>query len=79
MLEVWAAPLASGCFAVALFNRSPGDDNITVHWADIGAAPNARLDVYDIWADANRLVYVNEYTAAVPARATVYLILTPAP
>lgn len=78
MLEVWAAPLAGGRFAVVLFNRSPGDDSIVVQWADIGADPSSRLDVYDVWAKANRQTYIGNYTAAVPARATVYLLLTPA-
>jgi alpha-galactosidase len=78
MLEVWAAPLSGGRFAVVLFNRSPGDDSIVVHWADIGVDPNTRLDVYDVWANANRQAYIGNYTAAVPARATAYLLLTPA-
>lgn len=78
MLEVWAAPLSGGRFAVVLFNRSPGEDNITVYWTDIGADPNARLDVFDVWTNTSRSAYVSNYTAVVPARATVYLVLTPA-
>ena len=78
MLEVWAAPLSGGRIAVVLFNRSPGDDEIVANWADIGAAPGAAYDVYDIWADSDRGSFTNTYTAAVPARATAYLILTPA-
>ena len=78
MLEVWAAPLAGSRFAVVLFNRSPGDDHIVGNWADIGADPATAYHVYDIWAGADRGTFTESYTAAVPARATAYLILTPA-
>ena len=77
MLEVWAAPLAGGGIAVVLFNRSPGDDEIVANWADIGATQGASYRVFDIWAGVDRGVFAKSYTAAVPARATVYLTLTP--
>lgn len=78
MLEVWAGPLSGGRIAVVLFNRSPGDDSIVAHWADIGAAPGAAYDVYDVWAGVDRGIFTKAYMAAVPARATAYITLTPA-
>jgi hypothetical protein len=38
MLEVWVGPLVNGSFAVSLFNRSPGPDNITLTWDALPAA-----------------------------------------
>ena len=77
MLEVWAGPLSNGGIAVVLFNRSPGDDEIVANWIDIGATAGAAYDVFDVWAGVNRGKFSNAYTAAVPARATVYLVLSP--
>jgi hypothetical protein len=34
--QVWAGPLEGRAWAVSLFNRSPGDDSITVSWSDLG-------------------------------------------
>ncbi len=76
MLEVWAGPLSDGRIAVVLFNRSPGDDTMVVHWSDIGATGS--YAVYDIWKGSASGVFAGSYTTDVPARATVYLLLTPA-
>jgi len=62
---------------VVLFNRSPGDDEVVARWSDIGAAPGASYGVFDVWAGADRVSFTGSYTAAVPARATAYIILTP--
>ena len=78
MLEVWAGPLVNGGIAVVLFNRSPGIDEIVANWSDIGAQQGVAYAVYDVWAGVDRGTFLRSYTAAVPARATVYLVLTPA-
>ncbi len=78
MLEVWAGPLTGGRIAVALFNRSPGDDTITARWADIGAAAGAAYSVRDIWAAADRGSFAGSFTSKVPAHSTVYLVMSPA-
>ena len=77
MLEVWAGPLSDDRLAVVLFNRSPGDDEIVANWVDIGATVGISYDVYDVWAGVDRGIFNKVYNAAVPARSTVYLILTP--
>lgn len=75
MLEVWASALTNSRIAVALFNRSPGTDSITVQWADINAT--GTYSVRDIWAAADRGSFEGSYTSIVPAHATAYLVLTP--
>jgi hypothetical protein len=77
-LETWAGPLAGGRWAVALWNRSPGADPITIRFADLGAPPGARFAVRDVWAAADRGVLTDAYTAQVEPLATALLVLTPA-
>jgi len=77
MLEVWATPIDYSSFAIALFNRSPGEDTIIVNWKDVGlVGPYA---VRDVWANKNRGVYENIFGATVPSHSTTLLILTPRP
>ena len=78
MLEVWAGPLSGGRLAVALFNRSPGDDAIAVRWADVGLAPGAAVAVRDIWGAADLGTFSADFARPVPAHATAYLVLSPA-
>ncbi len=75
-LEVWAGPLTGGRWAVALFNRAAADAPITATFAAFNAT--GAFAVRDVWAAADRGTFTGAYTATVPTRATVYLILTPA-
>ena len=77
MLEVWAGALSGGRLAVALFNRSPGDDTITVRWSDVGLAPGVAIAARDIWAASDLGTFSADFSRPVPAHATVYLVLTP--
>lgn len=82
-LEVWAAPLTGARWAVALFNRSPADDTITVEWGVLsmpgGAAPppTASFTVRDVWAGVNLGPFNASYSAPVVSRGVALLILTP--
>lgn len=76
-LEVWAGPLSGGRFALALLNRSPGDDSITVTWDMFGAPTTASFAVRDIWPAADRGTFTGSYTAAVPSHGVAFLVLTP--
>ena len=82
LLEVWAAPLAGGGFAVVLFNRSPAPDAITLTWDDLAAVSPDRtrpgpLSVRDVWEARDAGVYAGSYTeAAVPAHGVTFLALS---
>jgi len=76
LLEVWTAPLTNGRVSVALFNRSPAEDNISLDWTVAGL--KGKYTVYDIWAAETKGVYQNNYSATVAAHAAAFLILTPA-
>jgi len=75
LLEVWAAPLSNGRLSVALFNRSPSSDKISLKWSDVGISGSH--SVYDIWEAMNKGVFQDVYTATVSAHATAFLILSP--
>jgi alpha-galactosidase len=75
-LEVWAGALSGDRIAVALFNRSPADDNITVHWGDVGLAPGATVHARDLWAGVDLGTFSADFTRPVATHATVLLVLT---
>lgn len=78
VLEVWAAPLTRGRFAVALFNRSPALDTVTVDFSDLPGNSLGAFSVRDIWAAADRGSFSGGYAAVVEAHGVAFLILTPA-
>ncbi|CQR47316.1 Alpha-galactosidase A precursor [Paraliobacillus sp. PM-2] len=70
--EVWLKPIenyTSG--AVALFNRSNTEAEITVNWDDIGLEGN--VSVRDIWEHEDKGEFSDSYTATVPAHGIVML------
>ena len=77
MLEVWAGGLSGGRIAVALFNRSPGDDVVEVKWAEVGLAQGTAVRVRDIWGGAELGTFSADFARPVAAHATVYLVLSP--
>jgi hypothetical protein len=76
-LEVWVSLLSEWRYAVALFNRSPGDDFIVLQWGDLGVPDSTAFAVRDIWAAEDRGTFTGSYASAVPAHGTVMLVLTP--
>ena len=72
--------LDRGEWAVALFNRSPGPDTITVDFRMLeGAMKDQAFDVRDVWAGRAQACRGcrGSYTSAVGAHDTALLILTP--
>ncbi len=66
-LQVWSKPLAaSGARAVGLLNRGDAAATITVEWNAIHLAPGSAT-VRDLWAQADRGSFRNNYSANVPA------------
>lgn len=70
--EVWVKDLADGSKAVALFNRSAGDANVSVSWADAGmkAAPS---HARDLWLHKDVALNGPQYSASVPSHGVVLL------
>jgi len=71
-LETWAAPLAGGRVAVALLNRSPGADTITMQWADVGLPAGAQARVTDAWT-GDQGIHMDSFAAQVGARDVMLL------
>jgi hypothetical protein len=80
-LETWAGPLSGWEYAVALFNRSPSADTISVEfselprWAEAGK-PTAYA-IHDVWSDKDIGVVSDRYSAEVPGHGVALLVLTP--
>jgi alpha-galactosidase len=71
--EVWARPLAeAGSFAVLLLNRGESAASVTARWRDVGLGDQAAV-VRDLWARADRGVFVDEFTAVIPAHDVAML------
>ena len=71
--EVWARPLSGGAHAVALFNRSGEDREISVTWNDLKLS--GRMRVRDLWAhkDMNRID--GRFAVTVPSHGVVLIRL----
>ena len=92
-LEVWAVPLTPSAaappgraaYAVALLNRSPGDDTVAVTWAQLPSAgtdwpapaPDAAFDVSDVWQGGTDARVSTGTSRLVPAHGVVLLLLAP--
>ena len=75
-LEVWHAVLVGGKHAVALFNRSPHQSNITADWEMLGLASNATMAVTNVWKNSSLGKQVaNKVTVSVNAHGIVLLLL----
>jgi alpha-galactosidase len=70
--EIWVRPLAGGALAVALFNRSTENADMTVTWADIGLKKTPR-HLRDLWAHTDVQAHGPKYSTTVPGHAVVLL------
>jgi hypothetical protein len=83
-LEVWAGILSGPRWAIALFNRSPSSDTITVDFAkmlpdfDLGASSDApvNFEIFDVWTKEKHTP-APAFSAVVGGHDTVLLIVTP--
>jgi alpha-galactosidase len=66
--EVWAKALASGDWAVGLFNRGESPAKITARWSDLKLS--GKHKVRDLWAHEERGVF-DDFSAEVPAHGVV--------
>ena len=70
-VEVWKRPLASGDFAVAVFNRSTQEISATFRWSSVGLGPSQA--VRDLWAHADRGKTGEAFSGLVPAHGVIML------
>ncbi|UAK23444.1 glycoside hydrolase family 27 protein [Sphingomonas nostoxanthinifaciens] len=73
--EVWTKMLADGTTAVALFNRADKAQDVVAVWRQIGLADDGA--VHDVWTGTDTPHPGTNYTARVPARGVVLLIVRP--
>src|SRR5438105_3739017 len=72
--EIWVRPLASGAFAVALFNRATAEAKITVKWSELGIT--GKWNVRDLWLHRDIDWPGPEYSVTVPPHGVVMLRLS---
>jgi len=74
--EVWMGLLSPGNrYAVALLNRGTVNATITVDWTSV-FDPAASVEVFDIWEDASKGIFVGNYSANVVPYGVAFLIIT---
>lgn len=72
--EIWMKPLDHKAKAVALFNRGPLAEPITVQFKDLGISGPVRG--YDLWAHKDLGILKDSYTATVPRHGVVMVRLS---
>src|SRR6266566_432437 len=72
--EIWSRPLASGAFAVALFNRATAEAKVSLRWTDIGITGN--WHVRDLWLHQDIEWPGPEYSVTIPPHGVVMLRLS---
>jgi|SRR5450631_345607 len=70
-IVVWARPLASGDYAVAIFNRGTAEATAETAWKDFGWSGGHQ--VRDLWAHADLGTITDTYSTKVPAHGVVLL------
>ena len=70
--EVWTRELSDGDIAVAVFNRAPGDAQVTFRWADAGLRKTPSR-IRDLWRHTDRNGTGADYSAEVPGHGVVLL------
>jgi alpha-galactosidase len=74
--EVWSKPLKDGSRAVVLFNRSSGDEKISVTWQEIELSEQ-EATVRDLWEKKDLGRFQNGFSAVVPSHGVVMVKITP--
>jgi alpha-galactosidase len=76
-LEVWSKQLADGGRAVVLLNRGDKPATISADWREIGYPAKLPADVRDLWAHKDLARHTGNFSAEVPANASVMVRITP--
>ncbi|MGH9591887.1 MAG: glycoside hydrolase family 27 protein, partial [Bryobacteraceae bacterium] len=75
--DIWMKQLKDGGRAVALLNRGPSDEEITVTWQELGYPTGVSASVRDLWAKKNLGKFTGRFTASVPSHGVVAVKVTP--
>jgi alpha-galactosidase len=76
-LEVWSKEMQDGSRAVALLNRGPSSQDITVKWEQIGYPAHLSAAVRDLWAHKDMGKSPEKVSAPVGSHALVMLRVSP--
>lgn len=68
---VWAKPLSSGDYAVALFNRGTQETKGTAAWKDFGWS--GKHAVRDLWVHADRGEGTDAFSSTIPPHEVVMI------
>jgi alpha-galactosidase len=74
---VWIKPLSGGAWAVGLYNRDDSPQEITVHWSELGIAPDTKASLRDIWARKDQGQYSGSYTRDVAPHECIVVKIKP--
>lgn len=74
--EVWVAALSGWRFAVALWNRGPVAEPITVEWHHLDRKPTDMFRVRDVWTGEDKGTHSASYSCVVPAHGVSLLLLS---
>jgi alpha-galactosidase len=72
-IVVWAKPLASGDYAVAIFNRGTQEAQGTAAWKDL--TWSGKHAVRDLWAHADRGQSADSFSATIPPHGVVMVVV----
>ncbi len=69
--EIWAKPLDKGAYAIALFNRGPSAQEISVKWSDVKLSGSR--NVRDLWKHQDLGKKADSFSASVPSHGVVMI------
>lgn len=76
-LEIWSKEMQDGSRAVALLNRGPSLQDITVKWEQIGYPEHLSAAVRDLWAHKDLGKFSGKFSASVQSHEVVMLRIIP--
>jgi alpha-galactosidase len=72
-----AKRLQDGSRSAILLNRSSGDEEITVHWEDVGYPSSLTAAVRDLWQHKDLGTFRGRFSASVPSHGVVMVTVKP--
>ena len=76
-LEVWAKQLKDGGRSTLLLNRSDAEQEITVHWEDLGYPASLSAAVRDLWQHKDLGKMTGKFSARVVPHGVVMVTVKP--
>jgi alpha-galactosidase len=76
-LEIWAKQMQDGSRAVALLNRGPSEQPITITWEQIGYPGHLSAAVRDLWAHKDLGKVSEKFSSQVKSHGVVMITVRP--